>query len=292
MKGWIIFERSSSELKPNSQDDYSANRFLETAPKLNIDLDVISKDRFEVKDDKIFLDNLEVTNLPDFIIPRVYSGINQDFLNLIKTLENKGALLINGSFAIEHAENKFKSQEILEKAGLPVPKAVLINKKSDLNSIKKSFDFPAVLKTLSGTQGQGVSLINSLEELESSLSEQDQILQEFISESSGRDLRVFTIGGKAIACMQRKAKEGFKANFHLGAEVTNFPLNDEIRELGAKVATALKLDITGIDLLFCGDAYLICEANYSPGFEGLEKSTNLDIAKLILEMVRSKLLPC
>ncbi len=111
------------------------------------------------------------------------------------------------------------------------------------------------------------------------------ILQEYISPSYGKDLRVFVIGGKVVGCMKRKAYSGFKANYSLGASVEHFSLTKEVEWLAIETARLMELEIAGVDLLFDHDGFKICEANSSPGFEGLEKVVGHHIAEDILSYI-------
>jgi gamma-F420-2:alpha-L-glutamate ligase len=116
------------------------------------------------------------------------------------------------------------------------------------------------------------------------------IIQEFIESSRGRDLRVFVIGGRAVACMERTGKAGdFKSNYSRGGSVKKFDLNPEIEWLATESAKILGLDIAGIDLLFDGDHYKICEANSSPGFEGLESCCDINIPAEIYKYIKVRL---
>ena len=113
------------------------------------------------------------------------------------------------------------------------------------------------------------------------------ILQEFVKKSKGRDLRVFVIGGRAVACMERIAKQGdYKANFSRGGEIRNFKITRDIQWLATETSRILDLDVAGIDLLFDGRHFKICEANSSPGFEGIEKCCEIDVPKEIFKFIR------
>jgi gamma-F420-2:alpha-L-glutamate ligase len=115
------------------------------------------------------------------------------------------------------------------------------------------------------------------------------ILQEFIKSSVGRDLRVLVIGGRAVACMERIAPKGsFKSNYSRGGEVRKFKMTPEIEKLATETARIFGLEIAGIDLLFDGDHFKVCEANSSPGFEGIEKCCNIEVAGMIYDFIREK----
>ena len=163
--------------------------------------------------------------------------------------------------------------------------------------IQKHIGFPAVIKTLSGSQGSGVFLTQnkaSLEDLmqliEATNPKTNFIIQEFIKTSHGRDLRVLTVGGRVIGAMERFAKNGdFKANFSRGGEVKEFHITPELEWLTLEISRILNLDIAGIDLLFDENGFKICEVNSSPGFQGMEKASQKDIAEEIIKYVKFRI---
>jgi len=163
--------------------------------------------------------------------------------------------------------------------------------------VEKQLGFPAVVKTILGSQGRGVFLCDTRSGFEDLMqlvsateSKANMIIQEFIKSSKGRDLRVFVIGGKVVACMERLAKEGdFKANFSRGGEVRQFKISPEIEWLATESARILGLDIAGIDLLFDGEHFKICEANSSPGFRGIESCCNISIPDEIYDFIKIRL---
>ena len=166
-----------------------------------------------------------------------------------------------------------------------------------IDLVEKQIGFPVVIKTLSGSQGSGVFLSKSKEEfddlmqlIEAANPQANIILQQFVKSSHGRDLRVLTIGGRAVACMERNSQgKNFKANVSAGGTGKSFPITPEIEWLATQTANVLNLDVAGIDLLFDEQHFKICEANSSPGFEGLEGALGIDVAKEILHFIRIRL---
>lgn len=167
----------------------------------------------------------------------------------------------------------------------------------DVDLVERHLGFPVVIKTLSGSQGSGVFLSHKAREfddlmqlIEATNKNTNIILQEFIANSHGRDLRVFTIGGRVAGCYERRGQEdSFKANVSAGGSARPFEVTPEIEWLATQTANILDLDVSGIDLLFDNGHYKICEANSSPGFEGLESCLNVDIAAQILHFIRIRL---
>lgn len=293
MQGWILYSQKQEQL---TDKDYGVNQFLKAASRLNIDLKVYHPAQFQfiISQTKpiIFLDGKPV-DLPDFVMPRLGAQISYQALSLIRFLEMQGVYSINSSRAIEKAKDKCYTAQLLVANQLPTPKTLLLNLPCSLALVEREIGFPLVLKSVSGAKGVGVLLCETISQFQDVIGllgeprVKQLIAQEFIAESFGRDLRLFIIGERVIACVKRTAKHGFKANYSLGASVTSFPLSPEIEKLALDCARLIELEIGGIDLLFSEHGYLICEANSSPGFKGLESVTNLDVAMLILEYVRS-----
>ncbi len=300
VKGWILYRPFKVRVK---QDSYENSRFLEVAKESGIDLKIIFPEQLDLivtKDGKksIFLDG-ETVELPDFVLPRMGSHTSYFALAVLRHLEKLGVHIVNPPNSIDAVKDKLYTQQMLATNNLPVPKTMLmkfpIHGNADL--VEKHIGFPVVVKTIHGSQGSGVFLsdnkrkFNDLMQLiNCTNNNMNIILQEFISDSYGRDLRVFVVGGRAIGCMERKAAEGsFKANFSQGGEVNNYELNPEIEWLATESAKILGLDVAGIDLLFDRDHYKICEANSAPGFEGFEEATKINVAQEIFNYIKIRL---
>lgn len=298
MIGWIIYKNSLSDVKPET---FEINRLVEEAEKQDIDMRVLAPEQFELivtRDDRksVMVDG-EVQQLPDFVLPRMGAGTNYFGLALIRHLERLGVRTFNSSQSIDTVKDKLYTQQILAEYNLPVPKTMLIRSKVDVNLVEKHLGFPVVVKTISGSQGSGVFLaetkskfIDLLEMINAYKENATMILQEFVESSRGMDLRVLTIGGRAVAAMKRySGNDSFKANYSRGGKVEPFEINPEIEWLALETSRLLNLDIAGIDLLFDGDHYKICEANSSPGFEGLESCCQVNIAEEIYNFLRVRL---
>lgn len=298
MKGWILYKDSASGLRPEA---YEMHRFVEAAKEKNIEIRVVRPEQFDLivtRDDRksILLDG-EVVALPDFLLPRMGAGTTYFALAVIRHMERLGVYVFNSSESIETVKDKLYSQQILAERNVPFPKTMLVKYPVDVDLVEKQLGFPVILKTLSGSQGSGVFLSENsssfrdlLELIQATKSNVNIILQEFIESSRGRDLRVLIIGGRAVACMERvSTDESFKANFSRGGEVRKFDMTSEIEWLATETAQIFGLDIAGIDLLFDGEHFKVCEANSSPGFEGIEKCCDEDIAGLIYDFIKVRL---
>lgn len=298
LRGWIIYKSGANEVKPET---FELNRLVREAEKQDIDIRVLSPEQFELivtRDDRksVMVDG-EVLQLPDFVLPRMGAGTNYFGLALIRHLERLGVRTFNSSQSIDTVKDKLFTLQILAEHNLPVPKTMLIRSKVDVDLVEKHLGFPVVVKTISGSQGSGVFLaetkskfIDLLEMISAYKENATMILQEFVESSRGIDLRVITIGGRAVAAMKRiSGSDSFKANYSRGGLVEPFEINAEIEWLALETSRLLNLDIAGIDLLFDGDHYKICEANSSPGFEGLESCCNVNISEEIYNFLRVRL---
>jgi len=290
MLGWILYKSDSTLVK---QETYELDRLVARAPEHGIDIRVYQPEDFDLtvtRDDRnSVMINGESTPLPDFFLPRMGAGTNYFALAVIRHLERLGVHSFNSAESIDTVKDKLYSHQILAQNGLPVPKTMLVKFPVNPELVKRQIGFPVVVKTLSGSQGSGVFLCETLNHFEDLMQmveltnpKANIILQEFIADSRGRDLRVIVIGGRAVACMERIAEEGsFKANFSRGARVRTYPMTPEIEWLAIETARVLGLEIAGVDLLFAGDHYKGCEANSSPGFEGVESCCEVDVVNEI-----------
>lgn len=298
MKGWIIYRDDATYLRPEA---YEIHRLIEESKESGIELEVFKPEQFDLivtrEDDKSILIDSKKRSLPDFVIPRMGSGTTYFTLAVLRHMERLGIHIVNSPQSIEVVKDKLYSQQILAQNNLPVPKTMLVKFPVDIDLVETSLGFPVVVKTLSGSQGSGVFLCENkrtfedlMQLIKATNKTANIILQEFISASKGKDLRVFTLGGRAIACFKRTNIDGgFKANFSAGADVEPFEITPEIEWLATQTSNILNLDMAGIDLLFDNDHFKVCEANSSPGFEGLEQSNKMNIPKEIFHYLRIRL---
>ncbi len=274
---------------------------MEEGKSAGIEIQVLKPEQIEIivnRDDRksIFVNDVS-TSLPDFIIPRMGAGTTYFALALIRHLEKLGVYSFNSAASIDIVKDKLFQLQILAESGLPIPKTMLARFPIDPEIVGKHIGYPVVVKTLSGSQGSGVFLCEtkqSFDELmhmvENTNSNVNLIFQEFVKTSHGRDLRVMTVGGRVVGAMARTSSDGnFKANYSRGGTINKFEITAEIEWLVMEIARILDLDIAGIDLLFDGDRFKICEVNSSPGFEGLEQACGKNIASEIIQFVRLRL---
>jgi RimK family alpha-L-glutamate ligase len=296
MKVWILTEGKKK------WSIFPYKRFREELLAHGCQLELINARDLEIiepieKTDRVLYQS-RYKKLPDVVIPRMGSAASYISLAGLRQLQNLGVFVLNSADSIEQARDKLHSIQILAQNNVPLPKTMLARMPLDPNWVKKHFNFPLIVKTVAGSQGKGVLLCDKPSHLEDIFhlvgktndDRQILILQEFISASKGKDLRVFVIGGRAVGAMLRSAEnDGYKANFSRGGSVLNFPLNPELEWLAVASAKALNLDIAGVDILMDSDGYRVCEVNSSPGFEGFEMATGMNIPLEILRFIRLKI---
>ena len=291
MKLWMLGNRLTTEM-------YERQRFIEEAEKQGIDFTVVFADEIDLivsRDDrKSIRYKNDIVSLPDVLLARTGSGTGYFNLSVIRQFERMNVPTLPNSASIEASKDKLYANQILAQAGLPIPKTLLTRFPCKADLVEKQVGFPCVLKVITGSHGAGVFLCHTpkefedLSELISSLdSKTSMIIQEYISHSEGRDLRVIVIGGRVVGAMQRTATDGsFKANISRGGEGAPYDVDDEMEMLAIQVAKVLDLDIAGVDLLFHPDGYKICEANSSPGFKGFEKALDINIPEKVFSYAK------
>ncbi len=272
---------------------HSIRRLLEESAKLDVECDVINPVECQLVIDgansKILIGS---TSLPHFdaILPRIGASITNYGLAVVRQFEALGTECINSSKAIAESRDKMRSLQVLAEAGLQVPTTVLTRSTRGLKpAVQAVKGMPVVLKVLKGTQGVGVMLVHTPISLESVLDtlrglEQDVIIQQFIAEGAGRDYRVFVIEGEVKAAMMRTAPAGeFRSNIHRGGKAELVKLPKDYERAALKAVRTLGLEVAGVDLIESSSGPMVLEVNSSPGFEGIERATGLNIAGMIIE---------
>jgi ribosomal protein S6--L-glutamate ligase len=230
----------------------------------------------------------------DCVIGRVGAASGNWSLTLLRQIELQGIRVLNSASGTMVASDKFRATQELAAAGVATPKSLQTKNPADLPSLIGQVNGPPViLKLLKGTQGIGVIKIDTIESAVSTLEtlwslREDVIIQEFVAESSGVDVRAFVVDGRVVGAMERSAREGeFRANVHRGGSVRKLDLDDQSRDLALRAADALGLRVAGVDILPSNRGPLVIEVNASPGLEGIESATGRDIAKDIIKCAES-----
>ncbi|MEC7791830.1 MAG: RimK family alpha-L-glutamate ligase [Pseudomonadota bacterium] len=294
MNGWILY-------KNKIEESYETQKLVDEFEKQDIRIRVVNPqdvDIFVDRDDrKSILVAGKSRPLPDFVIPRTGSGTTYFIKAIIRHLERLGVILINGSNSIDTVKDKLYTQQILGESNLPVPKTLLVRHPINVEFVENNIGYPSIIKTLSGSFGAGVFLCENRKQLQQLLKmaeitkpSYNIIIQEFIKESHGKDLRVLVVNGKVVGCMMRQSvDDDFRANITRGGEGIPYQIDDEIEWLGGESSRLLNLDIAGVDLLFDKEGYRICEVNSSPGFEGMDKYCKTNVAEQIVTYVKHKI---
>ena len=230
----------------------------------------------------------------DAIIPRIASNMTRYGTAIVRQLEMQGVYTVSSSIAINRSRDKLRSMQLLAKAGVGIPKTVVSRNSADIDDLlEKIGGTPIIIKLARGTHGNGVVLAETKKAAKSVLqafylSNEDGtniLLQEFVKESAGTDIRAFVVGSRVVASMKRQSlDDDFRSNLHKGGEGTVIKLTEEERRTAVKAAKAMGLNIAGVDRMRSDRGPLVLEVNASPGF-GVEKVTKRDVATAVIEYV-------
>jgi len=276
---------------------HSIRRLRYEAAQLDMECQVIDPLACQLvirgKESQIVLKNRPLPSF-DAILPRIGASITDYGLCVVRHFEMKKIPTMNGSRAIAESRDKMRSLQVLTEADLLVPATVLTrNTQSLKTAIEAVQGLPVVLKILRGTQGVGVMLVHSPVSLGSVLDtlrtlDQDAIIQQFIVEGAGRDYRALVIGDRVVAAMVRTAPQGeFRSNIHRGGSAQIVQLSKKFEQTAVRAAKTLGLQIAGVDLMESHEGPLVIEVNSSPGFEGIEKATGINVAQAIMKHMKA-----
>ena len=227
-------------------------------------------------------------------VPRIGASVTAAGLAVVRQLEAQGVPVVNGTEGIANSRDKLRALQLLAEAGVDMPRTVLARGGGDIKELLTHVGgLPAILKLIQGTQGVSVMIAHSEAEVDSILSTlwdlgHEILLQEFVAESRGRDVRALVVGDRVVGAMRREARSGeFRSNLHRGGEGTAVELPPHYAQAAVRAAQVLSLAVAGVDLLEAQGGPKVMEVNSSPGFEGLERATGLDIAGAIVEYAAS-----
>jgi len=228
----------------------------------------------------------------DAVIPRIGASVTFYGTAVVRQFEMMGVYSVNESVAISRSRDKLRSLQLLSRKGIGLPVTGFANRPDDIKDLVKMVGgAPLVIKLLQGTQGIGVVLAETQKAAESVIESflglnASVLVQEYIKESGGADIRCFVVGDKVVAAMKRQALEGeFRSNIHRGGTASLIKLTPEERSTAARAAKTMGLNVAGVDLLRSNHGPLVMEVNSSPGLEGIERATGKDVAGLILDFI-------
>jgi ribosomal protein S6--L-glutamate ligase len=238
---------------------------------------------------RMFFRGVELRGL-DVAIPRIGASITNYGLAVVRHLDGMGVAVLNDAEPIARSRDKLRCLQVLAGVGIAVPRTVMAHDRSNLPRLLEEVGgLPAIVKLSRGTQGVGVMLASTMDEVRSILSTfsglgEEIVLQEFVAESKGRDIRALVVGGRVVGAMRRQAKAGeFRSNLHRGGEGQPVELPPEWERMAVRTAGVVGLEVAGVDMLEGREGPKVMEVNSSPGFEGLEGATRRDIAGAIIE---------
>jgi ribosomal protein S6--L-glutamate ligase len=278
---------------------YSTQRLVEAALSRGHEPQVVDTVRAAVQLSIAPASLRNPTKLPPFdaVIPRIGASVTRYGLAVVGHYERQGAVLTANEEGLAQSRDKHLSHRALEAAGLPVPNTVFVAHPRKLwDAIEEVGGLPVVLKRRQSTQGRGVMLLTNLQTTRHIIRTMERqrvpvslLVQAFIPEADGKDLRIIVVGDRCVAAMERAASEGdFRSNLHRGGTATSVALSTDESDIALKAAHALSLAVGGIDLIKSNSGVLVLEANSSPGLEGIEGSTGLDVAGSIIDYLETE----
>lgn len=277
---------------------YSTKRLVEAAEQRGHNVEVIDHLKcniiMEKKNPSVWYHGHSL-NYIDAIIPRIGASVTFYGSAVVRQFEMMKTFTAVESQALIRSRDKLRSMQILSRAGLGLPKTVFTNYSKDTSGILEAVGgAPVIIKLLEGTQGLGVVLAENKKAAMSVIEafhglKARVIVQEFIKESKGADIRAFIVDGEVVGAMKRQAKEGeFRSNLHRGGTSSVVKLSRAEKAAAVKAARILGLGVAGVDMLQSSRGPLILEVNSSPGLEGIEKATGIDIAEKIVKYIEQK----
>ena len=278
---------------------YSTNRLVEAAQKRGHDVDVINHNHcyvgMETNNNNVYLGDHELVDY-DAIIPRIGASVTFYGSSIIRQFEVKHVYTTLSSLALVRSRDKLRATQVLAKNDIGIPKTVFAKQPRDVqNLIKTVGGPPLIVKLLEGTQGLGVVLAETKTAAKSVIEafyglNANILVQEFIKEAGGSDIRVIVVGGKVIAAYKRQGQEGeFRSNLHRGGEGVKVTLTSKEKKTAIAATKALGLNIAGVEMLRSERGPLVLEVNSSPGFEGVERVTGVDVADQIITFVEKQI---
>ncbi|SMX22878.1 30S ribosomal protein S6--L-glutamate ligase [Boseongicola aestuarii] len=274
---------------------YSHKRLVEAAEKRGHQIDVINTLRCYMniasRRPEVFYNGEKLEGY-DAVIPRIGASVTFYGLAVLRQFEMMGVYPLNESVAIGRSRDKLRSMQLLARDGVGLPVTTFAHDPKQTEEVLKlAGGAPLVIKLLEGTQGLGVVLADTDRSAKSVIEAfratgTNILIQEFIKEAGGTDIRAIVIGGRVIAAMKRTGAEGeFRSNLHRGGSAELIKLSPEERSTAVRAAKAMGLNACGVDMLRANHGAVVMEVNSSPGLEGVENATGLDVAGKIIEFL-------
>ncbi len=277
---------------------YSTRRLREAADQRGHQVKVLNTLKFAIDleqgDPDLFYRQKQLSQY-DAVLPRIGSSITYFGTAVVRQFEQMDVFCANSSAGISNSRDKLRSLQILSRHHIGIPQTTFVRDKKDvLPAIERVGGAPVVIKLLEGTQGIGVLLAETVKSAEAIIEllqsqKQNILIQKFVAESKGRDIRAFVVGDQVVAAMRRVAQgQEFRSNVHRGGVTEVVELDEVYRETAVRAAQILGLRVAGVDLLESNSGPQIMEVNSSPGLEGIERCTQLDIAGAIVDYMAAQ----
>lgn len=277
---------------------YSTRRLKEAADQRGHDARVLNTLKFAIDLDRGSPDlyyRQEQLGPYDAVLPRIGASITYYGTAVVRQFQEMDVFCANTAHGISNSRDKLRSLQILSRHHVGLPRTTFVRDKKDvLPAIERVGGAPVIIKLIEGTQGIGVLLAESVKAAESIIEllqsqKQNVLIQKFVAESKGRDIRAFVVGDQVVAAMRRVAQgQEFRSNVHRGGVAEPVELSDEYRETAVRCTQIMGLRVAGVDMLEGKDGPQIMEVNSSPGLEGIETCTGLDIAGAIIDYIAAQ----
>ncbi len=276
---------------------YSTRRLVEAGQKMGHEVYVRDPLKFtiQVQDPPSLIYLSKPIVKPHAVIPRIGASITYFGSAVVRQFEQMGIFAVNDARGISNSRDKLRALQILSRH-LKLPRTAFVRRKEEiLKAIDGLGGVPVVIKVIEGTQGVGVVLARDLNSAHAIIellqsARQNILIQEFVKESAGTDIRAFVVGGRVVAAMRRTSSDPaeFRANVHRGAKAERVKLSPELEKAAIQAAELVGLNVAGVDLLESSKGPLVLEVNSSPGLEAIERATGVDIAGEIIQFVEMR----
>ncbi len=280
---------------------YSHKRLKEAAEERGHTLDIVNTLQCYMniasRRPTVYYNGVQLTDY-DAVIPRIGASVTFYGLAVLRQFEMMGVYPLNESVGIGRSRDKLRSLQLLARDGIGLPVTTFAHDpKQTAEVLKLSGDAPLVIKLLEGTQGIGVVLADTNRSAQSIVEafrgvSVNILVQEFIKEAGGSDIRALVVGGKVVATMQRQGAEGeFRSNLHRGGSAQTIKISPQERVTAVAAAKSMGLNVCGVDMLRSNHGPVVMEVNSTPGLEGIEKATGIDVAGRIIELLEKQAKP-
>lgn len=279
---------------------YSTRRLREAAVKAGHEVKVLNTMNFSLQverdDPKLYFCGTKLSRY-DAVIPRIGASITFYGTAVVRQFEQMGVFVLNASHGISVSRDKLRSMQILSRHDIGLPPTAFVKRKSEvMKAMQRVGGAPVIIKLLEGTQGVGVILADTVKVAEAIIetlqsARQNVLIQKFVAESKGRDIRAFVVGDRVVAAMRRIAQgQEFRSNVHRGGRTEKVRLDAEYERTAVRAAQILGLRVAGVDMLEAADGPQVMEVNSSPGLEGIEGATGIDVAGAVIQHLEEQVL--